>query len=294
MLKLSKRLMMTAGCVTKGYTAADIGCDHAYLSIYLVVHKIAERVIAMDVNIGPLKIAQENVIRYNAGDKIELRLSDGLDKLMPSEADAIVLAGMGGELMVSILTKGMSCVNKAKELILSPQSEPHKIRRFINAAGYNISYEDMCIDMGKYYTVIKAVNMDDKRVFNTENTYNIKGTYNTNDKQYTEYIYNTRNTYGIEDTHNTGNVYGIEDTHNTENTYNISAEEAYGGYLLEHKNEVLKMYLDKELSINKSIQSELCKNLTDKAYYRLLQCREDEARIMDALKYYKLNISHVN
>lgn len=238
-MQLSKRLMMTAGCVTKGYRTADVGCDHAYLSIYLVTSGIVPWAAAMDVNKGPLKMAEENVIKYKAADRVELRLSDGLDNLKPSEADAIVIAGMGGELMVSIMRRGMECVAAAKELILQPQSEPYKVRRFLMEAGYHIIYEDMCIDASKYYTVIKAVNI------------------------------------------NTGQISYTEDTYSK-----LMAEEVYGGYLLEHRNEVLKEYLQKELDLNHRIQTGLNENPTDKAAARLLECREEEERIKNALLYY--------
>ena len=93
------RLRAIAGMVTKGNRLADVGCDHGYLSIWLVSEKTVPSAIAMDVRPGPLSRARENITRYGLEDYIETRLSDGLAKLEPGEGDTLVIAGMGGPLM---------------------------------------------------------------------------------------------------------------------------------------------------------------------------------------------------
>ena len=82
---LSKRLLTAVGMITKGNIVADVGCDHAYTSIYLCKENIAPKVIAMDVNRGPLARAKEHVEEAGLIDSISLRLSDGLEKLSPNE-----------------------------------------------------------------------------------------------------------------------------------------------------------------------------------------------------------------
>lgn len=157
-MHLSKRLQMVTDCVTKGNTVADVGCDHAYISIYLVENEIATRAVAMDINEGPLQRAACNVKEYGYENRIMTRLSDGLQKLQPGEADSIVIAGIGGDLMVRILSEGDACVKSAKELVLQPQSEVDKVRRYLHKLGFLIVQENMCIDDGKYYVVIHAKN----------------------------------------------------------------------------------------------------------------------------------------
>ena len=103
-MQLSKRLRAAAGMVTKGNIVADVGCDHAYTSIYLCKEGIAPRVIAMDVNKGPLQGAKTHVEQAGLSEQIDIRLSDGLQKLMPGEADTVLLCGMGGLLMIKILS----------------------------------------------------------------------------------------------------------------------------------------------------------------------------------------------
>ena len=106
-MELTPRLKKIAGLLPdKAKTLADIGTDHAYLPVYCLLNGICENAVAMDVNEGPLKRAEENTKKYNLEDKISLRLSDGIQKLKKGEADVIVIAGMGGLLIQKILEDG--------------------------------------------------------------------------------------------------------------------------------------------------------------------------------------------
>ncbi|NLC17896.1 MAG: SAM-dependent methyltransferase [Clostridiales bacterium] len=156
-MQLTKRLQAVADFVSSGGRVADVGCDHAYISIYLAENKIARSVIALDINKGPLERAKANIEKYGLDRIIETRLSDGLQRLKPDEADSIVIAGMGGALMVKILSEGHKVMHAAKELILQPQSEIYKVREFIDRQQFTIIAENMVIDEGKYYFVMKAV-----------------------------------------------------------------------------------------------------------------------------------------
>jgi tRNA (adenine22-N1)-methyltransferase len=130
---------------------ADVGCDHGYVSIYLVQSGIADRAIAMDVRKGPLSGADDNIREYGLSEKIETRLSDGLKALLPGEADALVIAGMGGKLMIRILQEGNPKALGLKEAILQPQSDIDEFRRFLRSEGYVIADEKIILDEGKYY-----------------------------------------------------------------------------------------------------------------------------------------------
>ncbi len=156
-MQLSKRLQAVADLVTQGYRLADVGCDHAYTSIYLADWGISPQIIAMDVNQGPIDKAKENIKRYGCADRIEVRKSDGLEKLKPGEVDAILIGGMGGALTIEILLRRPDILKEVKELILQPQSEISKVRKMLIKQGFLIVKENMVQEDGKYYVMMKAV-----------------------------------------------------------------------------------------------------------------------------------------
>ncbi len=157
MIKLSKRMKAVAAMVTPGNILADVGTDHGYVPISLVQRKKIPKAIAMDINKGPLKRACEHIAEFQLEEFIETRLSDGVKKLKVGEVDSILIAGMGGELVIHILSDGMEVCRNVKELILQPQSELEKVRQFLRENNYKIVDEDMVIEDGKYYPMIKVV-----------------------------------------------------------------------------------------------------------------------------------------
>ena len=156
-IELSKRLQAVADMITAGNITADIGTDHAYIPIYLIENNIVPKAFAMDINKGPLDIAAAHVDSYGFNDRITLRLSDGLNALGENEAESVVIAGMGGALEIKILSSNMNVVNSLKELVLQPQSELKKFREFLINEGFYIEDENMVLDEGKYYPMIKVI-----------------------------------------------------------------------------------------------------------------------------------------
>lgn len=153
---LSARLQMLANMVTPGNRLVDVGCDHGFLSVYLVQAGLCPGAIAMDVRKGPLAGARRHVEEYGLGDYITLRLSDGLEAYRAGEADTLVCAGMGGRLMERILGEGMDGIKGMQELILQPQSELPQFRAFLGKAGLQVIEEDAVCEEGKYYFAIKV------------------------------------------------------------------------------------------------------------------------------------------
>lgn len=155
MVTLSKRLQALAAMVRPCRVLADIGCDHAFLAIYLVQRGLAEHVIAADINYGPLLRAQEHILANGLQDRITTVQCDGLSGI--HYADTIVIAGMGGFLMYRILTDHPQIRNTASELILQPQSEIAMFRSTLTELGYRIVSENLVIEDGKFYPMMKAV-----------------------------------------------------------------------------------------------------------------------------------------
>ena len=148
---LSKRMQMVVNLLPKGLPVADVGCDHGFVSIYLVENNMSERVIAMDVNQGPLSRAKKHIEEHHLQEKIELRLSDGLLAVKENEIDAAIIAGMGGRLVLKILTDSLDLVKRMQCLVLQPQSDIDFVRHTLCELGFSFLKEDMVEEDGKYY-----------------------------------------------------------------------------------------------------------------------------------------------
>lgn len=153
---LSNRMAAVAGLVPIGATACDIGCDHGFVAIYLVEENISPRVIAMDINKGPLLRAREHIESVSLSTYIETRLSDGLEKLVVGEAECMVAAGMGGRLTVKIMDDHPEKLRSLRYLVLQPQSELSFVRSYLRKQGFVIRKEDMVLEDGKFYPMMLA------------------------------------------------------------------------------------------------------------------------------------------
>ena len=156
-VQLSERLTAIAEMVTEGNRLVDVGCDHGYLPVYLMLQHKISRAIATDVGKGPLARAQEHIAQYHMEAYIETRLCNGLSEIRPGEGDTLVIAGMGGPLMERILSEGRHALPGFQELILQPQSDIPHFRRFVMQNGYQIIQEEMILEDGKFYPIMKVV-----------------------------------------------------------------------------------------------------------------------------------------
>ena len=161
-LKMSERLITIADMLSragdylpayegKQLRTADVGCDHGYISIYLAEKEISSSCIAMDVRKGPLSGAAANIREHGFEERIDTRLSDGLKELKKGEADSVVIAGMGGDLMKRIITDADIAELGIKIGVLQPQSELCEFRAFLRESGYHIVQERIVYEDGKYY-----------------------------------------------------------------------------------------------------------------------------------------------
>lgn len=156
MLKLKPRLQMAADMVRQGSLLADIGTDHAYLPTALILEGKINSAVAADLRKGPLENAEATVRSYGIAEKVKLRLSDGLNCVMPDEADDIVIAGMGGILISEILTAAPWVKDKNKRLILQPQSHSEDVRKYLFKNGFEILNETACFEDDKVYICMCA------------------------------------------------------------------------------------------------------------------------------------------
>lgn len=172
MVKLSARLMLMADQIEKNETMADIGTDHGFLPMYLADEGICPKVILTDVSAGSLKKARDNVNelaekRREEGREFDIgtfdfRLGDGITVLKPGEADAIVIAGMGGILISEILEKNIETARAARRIIMQPRKGSGRLRYSLIKNGFAIERE-LLVREGKFICeVIVAAYKADK------------------------------------------------------------------------------------------------------------------------------------
>ena len=153
-LPISKRLLCCASMVQPGSRVADIGTDHGYLGIYLLQSGAARHVIACDLRKDPLENARRNAKLFGVDGEMELRLSDGLKKILPDEVDTVVMAGMGGDLIQRILSQCPWRKREGLQFILQPQSAGNVLRRWLCEDGFEIQREEPVQDGHFLYTVM--------------------------------------------------------------------------------------------------------------------------------------------
>lgn len=156
-MRLSKRLLMVSSLTGHCDTAADIGSDHCYLPVYLIRTGASSRCIATDIRSGPLDRARATVAAEGLSDLVELRLSNGLRSCCPNEAQVIIIAGMGGNTIIDILSETPWAKDGNHRIVLQAMTGSDKLRLFLWNAGYVILQEALCEDRGKFYNAFACV-----------------------------------------------------------------------------------------------------------------------------------------
>ena len=150
------RLERIKSMVDPCQTAADIGTDHGYVAEMLLKEGICKQIIATDLNEGPLNRAIEHLTKSNLHDKCNFRLGCGLRVLNQGEADAIIIAGMGGDLISDIIHTSKDIALKAQQLILQPMTAVNTLRKYLYENGFEIIDESIVKEYHHFYFIIKA------------------------------------------------------------------------------------------------------------------------------------------
>ncbi len=152
---MTPRLLEICGLV-KGKRVADVGTDHAYIPIYLMQKGVIKSAIAMDINVGPLTRAKENISKFSMQDKISTRLSDGVNELKSGEVDEVIIAGMGGILICEILEAGKRLWPDDIKFILQPMTAAEELRKYLSENGFVIEAESIAKEENKLYQMMRV------------------------------------------------------------------------------------------------------------------------------------------
>jgi len=155
-LELSPRLRAAADLVPVGARLADVGTDHAYLPAALILEGKIPFAIAADLRQGPLERARATVREYGLTGKVAFRLCDGLRGIRSDEADAVAIAGMGGETIAAILAAAPWTRERDMPLILQPMSSMPDLRGWLGENGYRILEERLAREGDTLYTVLSV------------------------------------------------------------------------------------------------------------------------------------------
>ncbi|TCO80019.1 tRNA (adenine(22)-N(1))-methyltransferase [Marinisporobacter balticus] len=168
-MKLTPRLLTIAKFVPPKSVVADVGTDHGYIPVYLIENKIAQKVIATDVNEGPLYSAQTAIKTYGMGDYIETRLGNGLAPIKSNEVDTVIIAGMGGLLIRDILMRHMDVTKSVNRFILQPMVAQDELRRWLIQNDFKIVDEKLVREEHRIYEIMVVEhgmqNIDDEIYF---------------------------------------------------------------------------------------------------------------------------------
>jgi len=182
-----ERLEAIVSLIDKCDTLADIGTDHGYVAEMAIKNNLCKKVIATDINKGPLNSAVSHLTELGFENIVEFRLGGGLTVIDENEIDCAVIAGMGGELISSILEESKNVSKTVNSLVLQPMTNIDVLRKYLYDNGYTIEKEIIVKEYHHYYFIIKAIRRNsscDDEIF-----YDIsKYLFDKRDKLLLEYI----------------------------------------------------------------------------------------------------------
>ena len=153
-MDLSPRLQGIADQVPAGARFADVGTDHGYLPVWLLLQGRIQHAIASDLRAGPLQRARETAAQYGTAAQMDFRLCDGLAGIAPDEVDTIAIAGMGGETIAMILAAAPW--TRQCRLLRQPMTAGEDLRQWLGENGYRINSERIACEGKRYYTILNV------------------------------------------------------------------------------------------------------------------------------------------
>ncbi len=174
-MQLSKRLQCISQLIQPCQCLCDIGTDHAHIPIDAVSRGVAVKAIASDVRKGPCQVAEKNIAAHGLKNQIEVRMGSGFATIQQGECDCVVIAGMGGNLMLDLFREAGELPKHLNQLVVQPQNALERVRKFFYEEGYEIQQEKLVYEEGKFYTVFSVAYTGEKQ--EKERIYEYVGEY---------------------------------------------------------------------------------------------------------------------
>ena len=152
-MKINDRLKKIGDLVSANSFCLDVGCDHAFLDIYLVTRNKDIKALASDIAEGPLEQAKKNIKRERLENKIETRLGPGLTTYT-KEINTIIISGMGGRNIIGICKDSPKVLKQVDTMIISPNNYQEDVKRYLTKNGFYIENEEFVKDKKFIYQII--------------------------------------------------------------------------------------------------------------------------------------------
>ncbi|MFP4478890.1 MAG: tRNA (adenine(22)-N(1))-methyltransferase [Candidatus Izemoplasmatales bacterium] len=150
---ISERLRIASEFLKGYHYLADCGTDHALLPIYAIEQEYIEKAIASDNKHHPLISAKKNINDHRLYGQIKTVLAEGLSYLnLENDVDVVTVLGMGGPLIVKILSDAY--LYNVKRMVLQPNSQSKIVRQFLEENKWKIVDEVFLKENDKYYQII--------------------------------------------------------------------------------------------------------------------------------------------
>lgn len=153
---MDSRLRIIEEKIPDGIGVIDVGTDHGTVPVWLAQRGYSGRILASDINAGPLSAAKRTAALAGVTDRIEFLLSDGLQLCPPEAVDTIVIAGMGGDLIVKILDEAEWCMHPRYRLILQPMTRAEVLRYWLAYSEFEILSESIAVEGKTLYQILTA------------------------------------------------------------------------------------------------------------------------------------------
>ncbi len=154
--RLSPRLAMAAYLARTEAGLADIGTDHAHLPVAMVRAGWASRAVAVDCAQGPLVGARRWVAESGLDDRVAVRLGVGLAPLDPGDADTAVVAGLGGQSVITILASDRLDHLNIRRVVVQPNRDDVAVRAHLAKIGWRLDAETLVFDGGRIFYTLAA------------------------------------------------------------------------------------------------------------------------------------------